>query len=277
MDHLNLFYPEWQSYGVDRRAADGARLLHRALPDAARFTEVTIDPGEQLCSKSGILGPDAIPNNSAAARDIVGAARPDTIFMVGGTCGAELAPVAYLNQRYAGDLALLWFDAHGDLNTPASSTSGHFHGMVLRMLLGEGDPDLLNFVPLPLRPGQVTLAGTRDLDPPEADYIRRTGLVTLDPDTLADPGAILAAARRSAAANLYIHLDVDFFNPVDVPDLLVPTPGGITLDALAPIIGALAASFNIVATSVVEFVPGDPDSAARIASFLAQSGLHPSP
>lgn len=277
MKHLNLLYPEWQGYGVDRRAADGARLLHRALRDAARFTEVTIDPGEELPSRSGIVGHDAILSNSAAARDIVGAARPDTVFMVGGTCGTELAPVAYLNQRYDGDLALLWLDAHGDLNTPASSTSGRFHGMVLRTLLGEGDPDLLNLVPLPLRPGQVTLAGTRDLDPPEANYIRCTGLVTLDPDALADPEATLDAARRGGAANLYIHLDLDFFNPVDVPDLLVPTPGGISPDALTPIIGALAASFNIVGATVVEFVPGDPDSAARIASFLEQSGLHPSP
>jgi len=274
---LNLFYPEWQGYGVDRRAADGARLLHRALPDAARFTEVWIDPGEELRSERGILGRGAILSNAAAARDIVDAARPDTIFMVGGTCGAELAPVAYLNHRYEGDLALLWLDAHGDLNTPTSSTSGHFHGMVLRTLLGEGDPDLLSFVPLPLRPEQVTLAGTRDLDPSEADYIRRTDLVALGPDLLADPGAIVTAARRSGAANLYVHLDVDFLNPADLPDLLVPTPGGITLDALVPIIGALSSSFNVVGTSVGELVPGESNSAARIVSFLDRSGLHRSP
>ena len=58
--------------------------------------------------------------------------------MIGGTCGAEIAPVAYLNNHYESDLAILWFDAHGDLNTPKTSLSGHFHGMVLRTLLGEG-------------------------------------------------------------------------------------------------------------------------------------------
>ena len=63
------------------------------------------------------------------------ASAPDIVVTVGGTCGVEAAPVAYLNERYDGNLAVVWFDGHGDLNSPATSPSGHFHGMVLRTLL----------------------------------------------------------------------------------------------------------------------------------------------
>ncbi len=195
--------------------------------------------------------------------------------MLGGTCGAEIAPIAWLNSKYDGNLAVVWLDAHGDLNTPASSPSGHFHGMALRMLMGEGDAELLRLVPLPLRPEQVTLAGTRDLDPPESEYVARTGLVALGPEALANTGVVVTAVGRSSAANLYIHLDLDFLDPNDFPAVLVPTEGGITLDALAPIIGALSSSFNVVGASVVEFAPGDSAAAGRIASFIERSGLRP--
>ena len=97
------------------------------------------------------------------------------VVTVGGTCGVEAAPVAYLNEQYDGDLAIVWFDAHGDLNAPATSPSGHFHGMVLRTLLGEGPHEYVGELRRPLRPAQLFLAGTRDLDPEESAYILRAG------------------------------------------------------------------------------------------------------
>lgn len=66
---------------------------------------------------------------------------------------------------------MAWFDAHPDLNTPESSPSGADHGMVLRALLGDGDPA---FSASPaLEPGRVTLVGTRAVDPAELAAIDR--------------------------------------------------------------------------------------------------------
>jgi arginase len=221
-----------------------------------------------------ILGREANLRNARSALDAVNAARPDRIFLIGGTCASELVPVAWLNQHYKGDLALLWFDAHGDLNTPRSSASKHFHGMVLRTLLGEGDARLLEYVPLPLRPEQLTLAGTRALDPPEADYIARTGIIAFPPVILKDPSRLVAAAGRAGASNLYIHLDLDFFNPVDFPSVLIPTAGGMVVDSLVPILRELKSAFNVVGTSVVEFAPKDPDAARRIPVLFQRSGIN---
>jgi arginase len=53
-----------------------------------------------------------------------------------------MAPISYLNKLYGGDLAVVWFDAHGDLNSPATSVSQNFHGMPLRCLLGDGEETL---------------------------------------------------------------------------------------------------------------------------------------
>ena len=62
--------------------------------------------------------------------------KPDKILTVGGGCGIEIPIVSYFSEKYK-NLDVLWFDAHGDLNTPESSPSKYFHGMPLRFLLEE--------------------------------------------------------------------------------------------------------------------------------------------
>src|SRR5262245_47005610 len=88
-----------------------------------------------------------------------------------GDCATALGVVAGLQRREI-DPSVVWFDAHGDLNTPQSSTSGYPGGMPLRMLLGEGDPTVADAIGLrPVPAADVVLAGARDLDPPEADFL----------------------------------------------------------------------------------------------------------
>src|ERR1017187_5257676 len=127
--------------------------------------------------------------------------------MVGGTCGAEAGPVSYFNELYSGDLAVVWFDAHGDLNTPETSPSGHFHGMVLRTLLGEGASAFSAEISRPLVASQVFLVGTRDLDAAERSYISDANIpvfLDLDDDSVRRVnGAITGAGFR----RIYIHID----------------------------------------------------------------------
>ena len=95
-----------------------------------------------------------------------------------GRVGGHLA-----RRATAQRLFVLWIDAHGDLNTPASSPSGTAHGMPLRLLL---DADADGALPAPrcLMRGQVALVGVRDLDPAEVEYVRRHDLPVLDCATL---------------------------------------------------------------------------------------------
>jgi len=155
---------------------------------------------------------DAVANQVAAA---VGTGRTTTV--ISGDCLVGVATLAGV-QRAGVDPALIWFDAHGDMHTLETTTSGYLGGLSLRLALG-AHADLL--APLRLRPvdeGRTVLVGARDLEPPEVDYlaasaVRQSGVAGLDADGL--PGG-----------RLVLHVDVDVVDPADLPGLLFPAPGG---------------------------------------------------
>ncbi|NUR83195.1 MAG: arginase family protein, partial [Nonomuraea sp.] len=146
--------PQWQASGspTARRLAAGARLLADLVPGADR---VTIDIADDLATTASRVR-QALPPAGF-------------VVTVGGDCGVELEPVAAARRKYGEGLVVVWFDAHADLNTPASSPSGAFHGMVLRALTGEGFPDLVPDTHLD--PRRIVLAGVRALDPAEQSFI----------------------------------------------------------------------------------------------------------
>ena len=209
MKTLKLLYPEWQGFGENNRAGTGALTLHDAFSQPGEFVKINVPREEGLTVEGNILGRASIIRNTKRALDRINTQRPDRVFMIGGTCASEMAPISYLNNRYRGDLAVLWFDAHPDLNTPASSPSGHFHGMVLRALLGDGDPVLSEMVPRPLSPSQVTLAGVRDLDKPEVEYASAECIPIISAENLKDSDALTRAVARSESSSLYVHIDLD--------------------------------------------------------------------
>ena len=98
--------------------------------------------------------------NLALAADL-----PERPLVLGGDCCSHVGAVEGLAARQ-GRLSLIWLDAHGDLNTPESSPSGNQWGMPLRMLIDSGA----------VAPADVALIGARNLDPPEEEFIRSSGL-----------------------------------------------------------------------------------------------------
>ena len=185
--------------------------------------------------------------------------------MIGGDCCSTLAPISYLNRLYQGDLAVIWLDAHGDLNTPESSPSKLFTGMPLRFLLGEGDPDILACLGPPLESRQLVLAGTRDLDPPEAECIDARSITMLRPEQLtAMPEAVAAAVKTQGFKNIYIHVDTDVLSPAAFPFSAWNAPGGIGLETLETVITTLTREFQVVGQSVVEFGPCDRQGIGQI-------------
>jgi len=258
----SLFFPEWQSAGTTR-AHEGALALRDAFSEL--FLEVPVRAGGSADLTQGsrpdqtIRGRTGVLEAIRAAVSLIAATTPARLFSILGTCGAELAPVAYLNARYKGDLAVVWLDAHGDMNTPESSPSKKFHGMVLRTLLGDGDPDLSALVTRPLEPGQIVLAGTRDLDPPEQEYIAAKRVTMVPPASMKSPDVLRAAVRGTGRRHIYVHLDLDVIDPAEFPNVLVPAPGGISVAALERTLRALVTSFDCVGLSVVEYATGPDD------------------
>ncbi|WTW92780.1 arginase family protein [Streptomycetaceae bacterium NBC_01309] len=189
------------------------------------------------------------------------------VVTLGGDCGVELEPVAATVARYGGDVAVVWFDAHGDLNAPAESPSGAFHGMVLRTLLGEGPADLLPPTDSRLTPEQVVLAGTRALDAAEEAYLARTGIRVVG--TLDDPAAVTEAVAATGASRVYVHLDLDVFDPAEFSGLSYPEPNGATAEQVCAALRALTARFALVGLAVTEHEPAEePQAAASDARIL---------
>jgi arginase len=181
--------------------------------------------------------------------------------VVTGDCTTALATVAGL-QRAGVEVGIVWFDAHGDVQTLETSTSGYIAGCALRFLLGYRR-DLV--APLALRPvpeERVVLVDARDLDPPEVDYldgsaIRRSTVDELDAD-------------RLPAGPLLLHIDLDVVDPADLPDLRFPAPGGPSANAV------LAAARRVLDTGRVVAVdaactwrPGVPDPTGVRARLVA--------
>ena len=138
--------------------------------------------------------------------------------MVSGDCLVAVAALAGA-QRSGSDPALVWLDAHGDMHTRATSTSGYPGGLSLRLALG-GDPELIaeRIGLRPVAEQRVLLVGARDLDPPEvaflaASRVRRTTVTGL-------------SAADAPEGPLVVHVDLDVVDPAELPGLLFPAPGG---------------------------------------------------
>jgi arginase len=180
--------------------------------------------------------------------------------VLSGDCLTALGTMSGL-QRAGIEAGIVWFDAHGDVQTPETTTSGYLAGMVLRLLVGYR-PELiaarLGLRAVPER--QVTLAGARDLDPPEVSYlagaqIRRCEVGELDAAVL--PGG-----------PLYVHLDLDVIDPAQLPGLRFPAPGGPGPAQLAGALHALLGTGRVAAIGVAcSWYPGYP-AAGQIRDHL---------
>ena len=252
--HLNLFLPEWQGYGVDNSPQKGAVALRQSLLSQIAFDEIEIPSDEVLHRENEIVGYASVLKTMQEIRQAVQQSQATSIFTLGGTCGVEVAPVTWLNQIYQGDLGVVWLDAHGDLNTPESSPSGHFHGMPVRTILGEGDPKLCDLAFSVLKPEQIFQVGVRDLDEPEAAFIESSGIRVYDVEV--DPAQLLKDIS-SRFNNVYIHFDLDVLEPGEFAEMIFHVPSGMSSSKALAVVEELTQGLTLVGGSLLEFVPRD--------------------
>lgn len=268
-DLVRIFFPQWQGSGDSNDLYFGAIEIYDLYLKENEFISIDVCCHERLGIRNNILGLDAIVGNLEQVADLLNREKPKKIFSVGGDCGIELSPVSYLNKVYNKDLAVLWFDAHGDLNTPLSSPSGHFHGMPLRCLLGDGDEEVLNHCFSHIGPGQVILAGMRELDPAEEEYIRINDISTVSDDQMINSKDIIVDQIRSKhLRNVYVHVDLDVLDPDSFPYSKCPVNGGITKQQLLEQLNKIYDSFNVVGFSIVEYLSADSNGKHDIGNLV---------
>jgi arginase len=171
----------------------------------------------------------------------------DRIVVASGDCTTALGTLAGLARRGL-DPGIVWFDAHGDFNTDETTPSGYLGGMPLAIAVGRGDqtvPRALDVGPIDER--RVLLVDARDLDPAErealdASRVRRLPVSSIDP--AAQQGAEAGVLPPGA---IYLHLDLDVLDPLELPGLRFPSAGGVRQAELARAVAAVIATGRVAA------------------------------
>jgi arginase len=159
-------------------------------------------------------------------------------------------------------IGLLWIDAHGDMNTPASTPSGNVHGMPLAALLGPEPAELSSiggFTPTVL-PQHTALIGVRNLDEREKDLVRNSGVHVFtmkDIDRLGMAAVATEALRAVTAetAGVHVSFDLDVCDPSIAPGVGTPVKGGLNYREAHLLMEIIAESGLLAALDLVEVNP----------------------
>jgi arginase len=177
---------------------------------------------------------------------------PERPLVLGGCCCAHVGAVEGLAARN-GRIAVVWLDAHGDLNTPATSPSGNAWGMPLRMLIASDT----------IAACDVLLLGARNLDPPEAEFVVAEGLRTSEADLL---------AVLDGTGGVYVALDADVVDPQAGVAVFVPEPGGPTVAETAGTLERIAAAAPVIGAGFTGLLP-EPENVPVLERFASALGL----
>ncbi|TXS92184.1 arginase family protein [Parahaliea maris] len=268
---LRLVFPQWQG-GNNPPYFFGAQLLNWLAPategdvehvDVAEPTDIPLE------NEDGILARTALIEQLKDARSRIDAHQPERIVVLGGDCLVDLAPFAYLNERYDGDLAVLWVDAHPDIMTPQQFTNAH--AMVLGNLLGRGDSQFLQHVKQPLKPENVCYLGVNKASEWENEQMESLGLRNISPEQLVAEGSepILKWFKSTGAKHLAIHLDLDVLDPDLFRSLLFANvdddpavfdgvaKGKLSMGQVIDALSDLSQESDVVGIGIAEHLPWD--------------------
>ena len=260
---LRLLMQQWQGGGNRPTYYLGAQLLAwPAPPSGAAFEEVPIDLDiEGLDVEQGIFAREVVLKQARAARHILEERRPERVVVFGGECSVDLAPFAYLNERYDGDLALLWLDAHPDAAWPMGDDRNvNFHSMVLTALLGIGDPAFVAEVTQPVDPTRVMYIGLRaaldELDNLQAQFGHSLPNIPVA-QVEQDSSMVLSWLRDSGVSRVAVHFDLDVLDPVHFGSTFFHEPNGLRPETTVRLLTDVAREFDVVGLGITEYAPRD--------------------
>jgi arginase len=169
---------------------------------------------------------------------------------------------AEMARREGTPLGLIWVDAHGDINTPATSTSGNVHGMPLAALLGPEPHELSaigGFSPK-VRPEHTVLLGVRNLEEGEKARVRESGIHVFTMKDI-DRAGIAAVAEQAltlagrGTAGVHVSFDIDVCDPAIAPGVGTPVKGGLDYREAHMVMEMIADSGLLRALDIVEVNP----------------------
>jgi arginase len=194
----------------------------------------------------------------------------------------SVAATADFLRRDGKALGLIWVDAHGDMNTPATSDSGNVHGMPLASLLGSEPAELARiggFSPK-VTADHTVLIGVRNLDARERERIRDAGvrvftMKEIDRNGIASVVEQAIAIAGNGRAGVHVSFDLDVCDPAIAPGVGTPVKGGLDYREAHMVMEMVADSGQLLALDLVEVNPvlDDRNMTAILGAELASSAL----
>lgn len=284
---IRLLMPQWQGGDYDLPPVTGeiyplgARLLSFLAPKSETTPEfeVPVAPyeGKHGWKTNGVYQQEVVLKQLHAAREIIDREAPDRIVVFGGDCLVDQAPFSYLNEKYDGDLAVIWVDAHPDISMP--EVFDREHAMVLGNLMGDGDPVFAREVKKPLTGEQVAIVGpSRFNSPKESAIVERLGMKVFPPESVFETStAVTDWLKTSGLKHVAIHFDIDSLDPRFFYSQFPNDPNGIPFDTapgklkieqVTRLILDIGKTADLVGLGIAEHMPWDAWNLKRMMESL---------
>lgn len=268
MNTLRLLYPQWQGGDIARLVPElskedsslgyylDAELLEFLAPkdSKTKTAKVPISLEYSRESKNGILNYDEIVAQSKAALEILNTQKPDKILTLGGECSVSVVPFSYLAHKYSGDVAIVWIDAHKDLNLQGDSYEG-YHAMALAACFGLIDTDgIARILPAHFSPKDSILVGVRDFEG-KKERCEEIGVQVLSPDESRDSTKLLEWLKSRGKSKVVVHFDLDVLDPSELVMAVGVVENGLKIAEVVNLINAINTNYDLVGLSIAEHMP----------------------
>jgi len=282
--------PGGRHHGMAEAPADLRRLgfldrLRQGGLDLRDDGDLTIeprfrtDPDPHARNRAQIV--DFLPRQTAMVAAAV--AGGERLLILGGDCCAHAGAMAGLRRaRPDRHLAIAWFDAHGDFNTPETTPSGNIWGMPFAMLCGRGPEDLVGACDGPtVDERHAALIGGQVLDEAESRTISSSPIAHFGAGMLGTPAGMAALGAWAAATGrvvdgLYIAIDHDVLDADEAPwSVTMPEPAGLPLATAVEVVRTLAEAMRVVGygATTLDFAHGDVNRTVDAAARLAEAAF----
>jgi|SRR5690625_3657895 len=187
--------------------------------------------------------------------------RQDFPLVLGGDHSMAIGSIAGIAKHYD-DLGVIWYDAHGDLNSAETSPSGNVHGMPLAVNLGIGHEKLthiLDYQPK-IKPEHIVIIGARSLDDGEKELIKNRGIRMYTMPEIKELGMEKVMTEtitylQNVTDGIHLSLDLDALDPSETPGVGTPADGGISFEDSSIAMTVLSKADVVTSAELVEVNP----------------------
>ena len=167
----------------------------------------------------------------------------------------SVVPFTYLAKKYGNDTAVIWIDAHPDINLPYDDYKG-YHAMALTACMGIGDEELIKMLPAKFDASKVLIVGLRAWDKGMQERRQKLKIKSLSPEqTVKDSSAVLSWLKETGASKAVIHFDLDVIDPAEMIAGVGVEANGMKIDETVRLINEVAANYDLVGLTIAEPMP----------------------